>query len=250
MDRDFGAISMRSVCRSFPRSARGCDRSLSVVLLPGWPARGMRFRGIRGAPGAISRCDRAAHAGTAGPGSGGHHAPPLWRLGLRRATNGPRARTGKATTGAVPLAAVSCDRSAAWWDCGAVGPCPAPGPGRTLGGAVRGAPGAAMSKVLLLLRALRAARPRAWPRPASARGLRTAAPRRAFAKELFLGTLRKVGPQGWGRPWGRGVAALLPTDSGKGTARHQAGPSPAWACHHHPRVFPGADPQPGAAGLE
>ncbi|KAF4803909.1 Acyl-CoA dehydrogenase family member 9, mitochondrial [Turdus rufiventris] len=48
-----------------------------------------------------------------------------------------------------------------------------------------------MSTVLLLLRALRAARPRAWPRPASARGLRTAAPRRAFAKELFLGTLRK-----------------------------------------------------------
>ncbi|KAI1234314.1 hypothetical protein IHE44_0003355 [Lamprotornis superbus] len=44
-----------------------------------------------------------------------------------------------------------------------------------------------MSAVLLLLRALRAARPRA----PSARGLRTAAPRRAFAKELFLGTLRK-----------------------------------------------------------
>ncbi|NXD29513.1 ACAD9 dehydrogenase, partial [Spelaeornis formosus] len=49
---------------------------------------------------------------------------------------------------------------------------------------------AAMSAVLL--RALRAARarppPRALPVP---RGLRTAAPRRAFAKELFLGTLRK-----------------------------------------------------------
>ncbi|RMB99932.1 hypothetical protein DUI87_23340 [Hirundo rustica rustica] len=47
---------------------------------------------------------------------------------------------------------------------------------------------------VLLLRALRWARPR--PRPwaragPSARGLRTAAPRRAFAKELFLGTLRK-----------------------------------------------------------
>ncbi|NXJ23863.1 ACAD9 dehydrogenase, partial [Dicrurus megarhynchus] len=42
----------------------------------------------------------------------------------------------------------------------------------------------------LLLRALRAARP--WPRAGpTARGLRTAAPRRAFAKELFLGTLRK-----------------------------------------------------------
>ncbi|NXD58786.1 ACAD9 dehydrogenase, partial [Corvus moneduloides] len=43
-----------------------------------------------------------------------------------------------------------------------------------------------------LLRALRAPRPRPrpWPGPA-ARGLRTAAPRRAFAKELFLGTLRK-----------------------------------------------------------
>lgn len=68
-----------------------------------------------------------------------------------------------------------------------------------------------MSAVLLLLRTLRAARPRPRPRPPSARGLRTAAPRRAFAKELFLGTLRKVGPRGWGRPWGRGVAALLPT---------------------------------------
>ncbi|NWY33496.1 ACAD9 dehydrogenase, partial [Pheucticus melanocephalus] len=59
---------------------------------------------------------------------------------------------------------------------------------------------AAMSAVLLLLRALRAARPRPRPQPQpqpqpragpSARGLRTAAPRRAFAKELFLGTLRK-----------------------------------------------------------
>uniref|UniRef100_A0A8D2MYD6 Acyl-CoA dehydrogenase/oxidase N-terminal domain-containing protein n=1 Tax=Zonotrichia albicollis TaxID=44394 RepID=A0A8D2MYD6_ZONAL len=50
-----------------------------------------------------------------------------------------------------------------------------------------------MSAVLLLLRALRAARPRLQPRAGpSARGLRTAAPRRAFAKELFLGTLRKV----------------------------------------------------------
>ncbi|NXH50466.1 ACAD9 dehydrogenase, partial [Dicaeum eximium] len=49
---------------------------------------------------------------------------------------------------------------------------------------------AAMSAVLLLLlRTLRAARPR--PHSPSARGLRTAAPRRAFAKELFLGTLRK-----------------------------------------------------------
>ncbi|XP_071274951.1 complex I assembly factor ACAD9, mitochondrial [Agelaius tricolor] len=53
-----------------------------------------------------------------------------------------------------------------------------------------------MSAVLLLLRALRAARPRPQPQPRpragpSARGLRTAAPRRAFAKELFLGTLRK-----------------------------------------------------------
>lgn len=48
-----------------------------------------------------------------------------------------------------------------------------------------------MSAVLLLLRALRWAEARAAP---SARGLRTAAPRRAFAKELFLGTLRKVGP--------------------------------------------------------
>ncbi|NXU97440.1 ACAD9 dehydrogenase, partial [Cettia cetti] len=47
---------------------------------------------------------------------------------------------------------------------------------------------AAMSAVLLLLRALRCGRARAGP---SARGLRTAAPRRAFAKELFLGTLRK-----------------------------------------------------------
>uniref|UniRef100_A0A674HRA3 Acyl-CoA dehydrogenase family member 9 n=1 Tax=Taeniopygia guttata TaxID=59729 RepID=A0A674HRA3_TAEGU len=43
-----------------------------------------------------------------------------------------------------------------------------------------------MTAALLLLRALRAAR--ASP---AARGLRTAAPRRAFAKELFLGTLRK-----------------------------------------------------------
>ncbi|NWZ08585.1 ACAD9 dehydrogenase, partial [Agelaius phoeniceus] len=55
---------------------------------------------------------------------------------------------------------------------------------------------AAMSAVLLLLRALRAARPQPRPQPRpragpSARGLRTAAPRRAFAKELFLGTLRK-----------------------------------------------------------
>ncbi|NWZ86720.1 ACAD9 dehydrogenase, partial [Poecile atricapillus] len=45
---------------------------------------------------------------------------------------------------------------------------------------------AAMSVVLRLLRALRAARP-----GPTARGLHTAPPRRAFAKELFLGTLRK-----------------------------------------------------------
>lgn len=49
---------------------------------------------------------------------------------------------------------------------------------------------AAMSR-LLLLRALRAARPGPGAFRA-ARCLRTAAPRPAFAKELFLGTLRKV----------------------------------------------------------
>ncbi|XP_048172040.1 LOW QUALITY PROTEIN: complex I assembly factor ACAD9, mitochondrial [Corvus hawaiiensis] len=74
-------------------------------------------------------------------------------------------------------------------------PRPGAGPGapRCRQRAPSAAVSSAMSAALLqLLRALRAPRPRPrpWPGPA-ARGLRTAAPRRAFAKELFLGTLRK-----------------------------------------------------------
>nr|XP_054496301.1 complex I assembly factor ACAD9, mitochondrial [Agelaius phoeniceus] len=199
------------------------QRSLPVVLLPAWPAPLLSPQeGDSKVPGCTKSCFPVASCGSG----------RSCRTGEGRAPGpdpGP-APGGRSRERRCCRARGRCERGAAPWGPGAAGPgqtsphwvCPVPavaaseappggalgrwgggavsrpGAGRALGGAVteHGAPSAAMSAVLLLLRALRAARPQPRPQPRpragpSARGLRTAAPRRAFAKELFLGTLRK-----------------------------------------------------------